>query len=92
MSSSFLSATQTYNQLMAAIEPRFTQLRRGIPVAHKLFGVPQTINCANYVYFLAYQQLSALQSLAQNGANLLEIVNGQSAQARIAGFLHLSAG
>ena len=53
------------------------QLRRGIPVAHKLFGVPQTINTANYVYFLAYQQLSQLQSLAQPGANLLGIVNGK---------------
>lgn len=38
-------------------------LRRGIPVAHKIYGIPQTINCANYVYFLAYQQLSVLQAL-----------------------------
>ncbi|KAI5797482.1 geranylgeranyl diphosphate synthase [Peziza echinospora] len=35
-------------------------LRRGVPVAHKIFGVAQTINCANYVYFLALQQLSEL--------------------------------
>jgi geranylgeranyl diphosphate synthase type 3 len=27
------------------------------PVAHKIYGVPQTINAANYVYFLAYQEL-----------------------------------
>ncbi len=26
-------------------------LRRGIPVAHKVFGIPSTINCANYVMF-----------------------------------------
>ncbi|KAJ8588455.1 farnesyltranstransferase [Rhizopogon salebrosus TDB-379] len=39
-----------------------SQLRRGIPVAHKIYGVPQTINTANYVYFLAYQELSALRS------------------------------
>ncbi|KAG2037887.1 isoprenoid synthase domain-containing protein [Suillus americanus] len=38
-----------------------SQLRRGIPVAHKIYGVPQTINTANYVYFLAYQELSALR-------------------------------
>src|SRR5882762_3947874 len=30
-------------------------------VAHKIYGVPQTINSANYVYFLAYQELFALR-------------------------------
>jgi geranylgeranyl diphosphate synthase, type III len=30
-------------------------------VTHKIYGVPQTINTANYVYFLAYQELSALR-------------------------------
>lgn len=63
----------------------YIQLRRGRPVAHKIFGIPQTINCANYVYFLAYQQLALLQqrqdAAAQasdegsRSANLLEIVN-----------------
>lgn len=38
-----------------------SQLRRGIPVAHKIYGVPQTINTANYVYFLAYNELFALR-------------------------------
>ncbi|KAG1772281.1 isoprenoid synthase domain-containing protein [Suillus occidentalis] len=42
-----------------------SQLRRGIPVAHKIYGVPQTINTANYVYFLAYQELSALRPKVQ---------------------------
>lgn len=37
-----------------------SQLRRGLPVAHSLFGVPQTINSANYVYFLALQELQKL--------------------------------
>ncbi|KAL7413424.1 GGDP synthase [Mrakia frigida] len=36
-------------------------LRRGSPVAHLIFGVPQTINTANYVYFLAYQELFKLR-------------------------------
>lgn len=31
-------------------------LRRGIPVAHKVFGVPSTINCANYVTFQVLSQ------------------------------------
>lgn len=34
-----------------------SELRRGRPVAHKIYGVPQTINTANYVYFLAYHEL-----------------------------------
>ncbi|KAG1742385.1 isoprenoid synthase domain-containing protein [Suillus paluster] len=45
-----------------------SQLRRGIPVAHKIYGVPQTINTANYVYFLAYQQLSALRPTVRRRA------------------------
>src|SRR5208282_5061868 len=35
-------------------------LRRGVPVAHSIFGTAQTINSANYVYFLALAQLSTL--------------------------------
>ncbi|VDB98238.1 unnamed protein product [Peniophora sp. CBMAI 1063] len=45
-----------------------SQLRRGQPVAHKIYGTPQTINCANYVYFLAYQELFALRSPPGLGA------------------------
>ncbi|KAF8510490.1 terpenoid synthase [Gautieria morchelliformis] len=38
-----------------------SQLRRGQPVAHKIYGIPQTVNSANYVYFLAYKELFALR-------------------------------
>ncbi|KAF9222464.1 terpenoid synthase [Gyrodon lividus] len=34
-----------------------SDLRRGKPVAHKVYGTPQTINSANYVCHLAYQEL-----------------------------------
>lgn len=37
-----------------------SKLRRGIPVAHSIFGVAQTINSANYVYFLALEKTMAL--------------------------------
>ena len=37
-----------------------SELRRGIPVAHTIYGIPQTINTANYVYFLAMQELLKL--------------------------------
>ncbi|XP_015786265.1 geranylgeranyl pyrophosphate synthase [Tetranychus urticae] len=32
-------------------------LRRGIPVAHNVFGLATTINCANYIYFLALHKI-----------------------------------
>ncbi len=38
-----------------------SELRRGVPVAHQIYGVPQTINTANYVYFLAFQELLKLR-------------------------------
>lgn len=39
-----------------------SHLRRGAPVAHDVFGVAQTINCANYVYFLAQKELFTLEN------------------------------
>ena len=38
----------------------FSQLRRGVPVAHSIFGTAQTINSANYVYFAALKELLRL--------------------------------
>jgi geranylgeranyl diphosphate synthase type 3 len=37
-----------------------SKLRRGVPVAHSIYGVANTINCANYVYFLALEQCTSL--------------------------------
>lgn len=37
-----------------------SMLRRGRPVAHNIFGVAQTINAGNYVYFLALKELEKL--------------------------------
>lgn len=37
-----------------------SKLRRGMPVAHSIFGVAQTINSANYVYFLGLNELNQL--------------------------------
>ena len=37
-----------------------SELRRGFPVAHSIFGVAQTINSANYIYFTALHELSVL--------------------------------
>ncbi|KAF9483315.1 terpenoid synthase [Pholiota conissans] len=50
-----------------------SQLRRGQPVTHKIYGIPQTINTANYVYFLAYQELFALRDIEQSGSPRLAL-------------------
>lgn len=55
-------------------------LRRGLPVAHTLFGVPQTINSANYVYFCALEELQKLnnqQALNHFAEELLNLHRGQ---------------
>lgn len=36
-----------------------SKLRRGIPVAHSIFGIPTVINCANYVFFMALEKCHA---------------------------------
>ncbi|KAJ1671895.1 hypothetical protein GGF44_000933 [Coemansia sp. RSA 1694] len=39
-----------------------SDLRRGIPVTHKIYGVPMTINTANFVYFIALQDLLQMRN------------------------------
>lgn len=39
-----------------------SKLRRGVPVAHSIFGVAPVINTANYVYFLALERCHALKN------------------------------
>ncbi|TIA37762.1 geranylgeranyl diphosphate synthase 1 [Aureobasidium pullulans] len=47
-------------------------LRRGVPVAHSIFGTAQTINSANYVYFCALRELMKL-----NNPLAIEIYNDE---------------
>lgn len=35
-------------------------LRRGVPVAHSIYGVASTINAANYICFLAMEKVQQL--------------------------------
>ncbi|KIM58514.1 hypothetical protein SCLCIDRAFT_128053 [Scleroderma citrinum Foug A] len=51
------------------------QLRRGQPVAHRIYGVPQTINTANYVYFLAYKELAILRDHGSKQAEARVVTN-----------------
>lgn len=39
-----------------------SQLRRGFPAAHCIFGTAQSINAANYAYFLVQQELTKLDN------------------------------
>ncbi|KAL4934113.1 FPP/GGPP synthase family protein [Aspergillus undulatus] len=50
-------------------------LRRGTPVAHSIYGTAQTINSANYVYFLALQEVQKLQSPAAIDIYVQELLN-----------------
>ncbi|XP_069123282.1 geranylgeranyl pyrophosphate synthase-like [Argopecten irradians] len=57
-----------------------SKLRRGIPVAHSIYGVPHTINSANYVYFLGLQKVLKLEHPEATKVfteQLLELHRGQ---------------
>jgi len=54
-------SAETRNSRFVAVSDAEESLILSLAVAHKVYGVPQTINTANYVYFLAYQELSALR-------------------------------
>lgn len=44
-----------------------------VAVAHKIYGIPQTINSANYVYFLAFQELQRIRP-SREGIRIEEMV------------------
>lgn len=64
----------TASLLIDDVEDNST-LRRGLPVAHSLFGVPQTINSANYVYFCALEELQTLRNAAVIAVFSEELLN-----------------
>ena len=52
-----------------------SKLRRGMPVAHSIFGVPVTLNCANYVYFLALEKCHSLENPKAMSIFVQELLN-----------------
>ena len=50
-------------------------MRRGIPCAHKVYGIPNTINTANYVYFLALEKVHVLNNSEASEVFLGELLN-----------------
>jgi len=58
-----------------------SKLRRGVPVAHKIYGVPTTLNTANYVYFLALEKCLLLQNANAMKVFTSELLNLHRGQA-----------
>ena len=55
-------------------------LRKGIPAAHTIYGIPSTINAANYVHFIGLNSLQCLsnpKAMALCTEYLLEFYHGQ---------------
>lgn len=46
-----------------------------MPVAHHIYGVPQTINTANYVIFLAFQEVMKLNNPEMVNVCTEELIN-----------------
>ncbi|KAK7691325.1 hypothetical protein QCA50_004719 [Cerrena zonata] len=67
--SKVVSMLHTASLLVDDIEDD-AQLRRGVPASHKIYGIPQVINTANYVYFLAYQELFSMRKEALEAAKI----------------------
>lgn len=58
-----------------------SHLRRGVPVAHSIYGVAPVINCANYVYFLALQKCHELKNEDAMNVFVAEMLNLHRGQA-----------
>mmetsp|Transcript_5044 Transcript_5044/g.7290 ORF Transcript_5044/g.7290 Transcript_5044/m.7290 type:complete len:335 (+) Transcript_5044:191-1195(+) len=52
-----------------------SKLRRGNPVAHSIFGIPNVINTANYVYFLALGKCQSLGNSEATNVFCKELLN-----------------
>ena len=52
-----------------------SEMRRGLPVAHAIYGLSTTLNCANYVYFMALQQCNELRNSKAMDIYVKEMLN-----------------
>lgn len=66
----------TASLLVDDVEDNST-LRRGVPTAHTIYGVPQTINAANYVYFEVFGLLTQPGTHAMVVEELVRLHRGQ---------------
>jgi len=59
-----------------------SKLRRGVPVVHSIYGLPATINCANYIYFLALDLCHKLNNPLAVKGFVEELINLHRGQGR----------
>ena len=52
-----------------------SKMRRGVPVAHAIFGLPSTLNAANYVYVLAMEKCHMLENQVVMCVTIKELLN-----------------
>ncbi|KAJ6535535.1 terpenoid synthase [Mycena capillaripes] len=56
-------------------------LRRGLPAAHQIYGVPRTVNAATYLFCLVHQELYHLRSACRGNHDLSLILTDELIQA-----------
>ncbi|KAF7326754.1 Terpenoid synthase [Mycena venus] len=54
-----------------------SQLRRGRPAAHTVYGIPRTINAATYVHTMVYQELLHMKSSHSEYSDLVMILTAE---------------
>ncbi|WFD32653.1 hypothetical protein MSPP1_003702 [Malassezia sp. CBS 17886] len=54
-----------------------SDLRRGAPAAHTVYGVPQTINTANYVYFHVFSEIMHMAASAGERTHISALVSDE---------------
>ena len=57
-----------------------SNLRRGLPAAHTVYGIPLTINTANYAYFICLKsalELDSTEAARIYSEQLLDLHRGQ---------------
>ena len=54
------------------MSPNNSEYFKGFPVAHSVYGIPLTLNAANYTYFIALQKIIQL-----NNEKAIKIFSGK---------------
>lgn len=71
--SNIIELLHTASLLIDDIEDN-SNLRRGKPTAHLIYGVPFTINSSNYIYFKSFNELIQLSELCENETKRSECI------------------
>lgn len=69
-----ITCLHTASLLVDDIEDN-SKMRRGVPVAHQIYGLPSTLNAANYVYVLAMEKCHMLDNRAVMSVTIKELLN-----------------